>query len=371
MIAWRILVLAIGHAKRRPGLSAAAILASLVVAGGLTYIVGDATNQNTQLLQELRTPLARSILVRSTATSDPAGFLAARSVRALASLPGVEHAVGLTPVRSAANAAIPAAANPIGFFAIDTLTGLPPFALTAGRLPHSGEAILSIPGAERLRASAPLASGILVDEQVLGIVGTYTTPDNGRLTDLLSASALTIAPPDTSSYALVALVVREPSDIAAVVHALPVIFSDRLPSDYNVEYDPRLADIEATVASAGRRSIRSTALALTAIGAAIQAVVTAINALTQRREIARRRALGATRSQVLATLVTESAILSTVGATLGTVTAAAILASRHADLAAALPLSAATFVAITATAAALPGGLFGAYQDPATILRVP
>jgi putative ABC transport system permease protein len=371
MIAWRILLLAIGHATRRIGLTAAAVLASLVAAGGLTYIVGDATNQNTQLLQQLRTPLARSILVRSTSTTDPASFLAARDVRTLASLPGVEHAIGLTPVRSAANAAIPGADNPIGFFEIDTLTGPPPFALTAGRLPHTGEALLSIPGAQRLRASIPLATGILVDQHVLGVVGTYTTPDNGRLTDLLSASALTIAPPDTSSYALVALVVREPSDIATVVHALPVIFSDRLPTDYNVEYDPRLADIQATVASAGRRSIRSTALALTAIGAAIQAVVTAINALTQRREIARRRALGATRSQVLGTLVTESAILSTIGAALGSLIAAIVLASRHADLTIALPVAAATFVAITATFAAIPGGLFGAFQDPATILRVP
>lgn len=371
MIIWRILRLALGHARRRPGLSSAALLASLVAAGGLAYIVGDATSRNTQLLQELRTPLARSVLLRATGTTDTADLLDARSVQALASLPGVEHAVGLTPVRSAANAAIPGDDEQIGFFAIDTLAGGAPFALTAGRLPKPDEAILSVTGATRLRASIPLASSITVDQHTLGIVGTYTTPDNGRLTDLLSASAITLAPPDTIGYALVALVVRQPTDIAAIIHTLPIIFSNRLPTDYTVEYDSRLEDIESTVSTAGRQSIQSTALAITAIGAIIQAVVTAINALTQRREIARRRALGATRSHVLATLITESAILSTIGATIGTIAATIVLTDRHAHLPVSLPASAAIFVAITASAAAIPGGLFGAFQDPATILRVP
>lgn len=370
MIALRVLAIALGHSRRRPGLTAAALLAAAVAAGGLSYIVGDASSRNERLLEGLRTPLARSILIRAASTASPEDLLNARDVQTLASMPGIEHAVGLSAVESATNAAIPGATTSIGFFDITVLSGANPYRLVAGRVPRDGEVIISEPGAGALAATIPLASGLAVGHRVLPVVGVYQTLDEGRLTQLLSSSSIATSSANIKAYALVALVVRQPSDLAAIIRTLPVIFSDRVPSDYNAEFDPRLKDIEETISLAGRQSIRSTALAITAFGAVIEAVVTAVNALTQRREIARRRALGATRSAILSVLVVESAVLSTIGATIGAASAVAVLAVRHEQIALGLPFSAAIFVAIAATAAAVPGGLFGAFQDPATILRV-
>ena len=152
-----------------------------------------------------------------------------------------------------------------------------------------------------------------------------------------------------------------------------MLFSDLLPTDYTAEFDNRLNDVEATIADSGRQGTRSTALALTGLGGIIEAIVTAVNALTQRREIARRRALGATRSMILGTLVSEGAILGTVGAITGSTIATIALDARYptAPIGVGLPVVAAVFVAAIAAIAAIPGAYFGAYQDPATVLRVP
>ena len=369
MIVTRILGVALGHARRRPGLSTASVLISLVGAGALTYIVGDTAARTTQLLQQLRTPTARSILIR-TRTSQPPVLFDPLATTNLAQLPGVEYAVGLSPVTSATNAAIPGTQATIGFFELTVLAGDAPFEINAGRPPGQREAVISEPGAQRINATVPLASAIDVADTAYPIVGTYATPDHGQISQLLATSAITLATADPPGYSLIALTVRQPADLAAVTRTLPVLFSDLLPTDYTAEFDNRLNDVEATIADSGRQGTRSTALALTGLGGIIEAIVTAVNALTQRREIARRRALGATRSMILGTLVSEGAILGTVGAITGSTIA---LDTRYptAPVGVGLPVAAAVFVAAIAAIAAIPGAYFGAYQDPATVLRVP
>jgi ABC-type antimicrobial peptide transport system permease subunit len=366
----RTLAAAAGHARRRPGLSAATVIASAIAAGSLTYLVGSATSTSNALLAEFDEPASRSILIRATNT-DPAGLLDSISVNALVSLPGIEAAVGLTPVATATNQAISGSDKTIGFFDIRTLDGPDPYRLTSGRQPRSGEAVISLDGAKRINATIPIASGLDVVGAKFGIVGTYTTSDNSRISTLISTSALTSSTTPRPGFALVAITVKAPADLATVIRALPVVFSTRAPSDYTTEYDPRVANVQQTIATSSRKGVRSTALGITGAGAAITALVTAINALTQRREIARRRALGITRTQTFAILATESTILAAIGASLGTLTATTTLAARYGHPATHLAVAAAVLATSTACIAALPGALFGAYQDPAKTLRVP
>ena len=366
----RALGVAAGHARRRPGLTVAAVIASAVASGALTYLVGSATESSNVLLDDFNQPSSRSMLIRATST-DQAGLLDSTSVKALVSLPGIQTAVGLTPVASASNEAIVGADSNIGFFTLTTLSGADPYRLVSGRQPGPGEAVISLAGASRINASIPLASGIDVEGARYGVVGTYTTDDNSRISTLISASALTTTDTAPDGFALIALTVKAPADLATVIHALPVVFSTRAPTDYSTEYDPRLADVQKSISSASRRGVRTTALGLTGAGAAITALVTAINALTQRREIARRRALGATRVLTLAILTAETTILASFGATLGTLAATAALTARFHEISPTLAIAATVLVSATAAIAALPGALFGAYQDPAKTLRVP
>jgi len=371
VIAWRIFATAAGHIRRRPGLALAALLTAVASTGAFTYLVGDAVGRSNDLLDEMRSPSARSILIRSTRSSAIDDVLPADATRALASLPGVETAVGLTPVRSATNAMIPGNDTTVGYFTITVLAGDDPFVLTAGRTPRHGEALVTAPAAERLRMDVPQTSTLNVDGEHVPIVGGFATIGLGRISELLATSALTLAPPTDEGYGLIVLTVARPADLRVVVDRLPVLFSDRTPTDYTAEYDDRLVDVEATVARSGRRSVRSTAIAIAIVGAGVQAVATAVNALTQRREIARRRALGATRSMVLGAIVTETVVLTGVGAVVGATAAVAYLSRKGMDVDPGIAPNAAVFVVLASALAAVPGGLFGALQDPAKILRVP
>jgi putative ABC transport system permease protein len=369
-LAIRTLGASAGHARRRPGLTTAAVLASALAAGSLTYLVGSATSTSNALLADFNEPDSRSILIRATNT-EPAGLLDSTSVAALVSLSGIEASVGLSPVSTATNQAIVGADDAIGFFEITPLTGPDPYELITGRSPGPGEALISDSGAARINATIPLASGIDVEGEQFGIVGTYAVKDNSRIAALIASSALTTNATRPSGFALVAITVKAPADLATVIAALPIVFSTRAPSDYSAEYDPRLADVQQSISESSKRGVRTTALGVTGAGAVITALVTAINALTQRREIARRRALGATRALTVAVLATETTVLAALGATCGVLAAAGALAVQHEYRAVALAGAAAVLVTSTAALAALPGALFGAYQDPAKTLRVP
>jgi ABC-type antimicrobial peptide transport system permease subunit len=365
----RVVTMAIRHARRRPGLAVATLLASTVSAGALTFLVGDATGTSNELLADLNRPDARSILIRATST-DPNKLFDPDATASLASLDGVEAAVGLDAVISATNAAVPGAENNIGFFTITTLDGPAPYRLLTGRQPRAGESIISTAGAATINATSPLTAALTVNGSGHGIVGTYTTTDESRISSLLSTSALTVAD-DAESYSLISITVREAADLKTVIDSLPIVFSDRVPSDYTTEYDPRLVDVQQAVATAGRQGVKSTALGVSAFGGIITALVTAINALTQRREIARRRALGATRPVTLATLATETIVLAAIGATLGAASVTIVLQHQHGESFPLLAVSSAVFITAIASYAALPGALFGSYQDPAKTLRVP
>lgn len=357
------------HARRRPGLAVAALLASTVSAGALTFLVGDATGTSNELLADLNRPDARSILIRATST-DPNKLFDPTATATLASLPGVEAAVGLDAVISATNGAVPGAENNIGFFTITTLDGSAPYRLLTGRVPRRGEAVISTTGAATINATIPLAAALTVDGRDYGIVGTYAIKDESRISSLLATSALTVDE-QAEAYSLISITVREAADLKTVVDSLPIVFSDRVPSDYTAEYDPRLVDVQQAVSAAGRQGVRSTALGVSAFGGIVTALVTAVNALTQRREIARRRALGATRLVTLATLATETIVLAAIGAAIGAAIATTVLRARHGDTLLSLAISSAVFITAIASFAALPGALFGSYQDPAKTLRVP
>lgn len=371
MTVLRLVALALGHARRRMILSLAATLVAAVAAGGVVYLIGDSTQRSNELLTTLNSPSVRSITIRANTDTTAADLLPARAVTNIAGLEGVDRAVGLSRVQSATTARLRDTQVSVGYFVTATLKGEPPYRLTGGRAPRTGEAITSSSAATRLRLSVPTSAETRVDDELVPIVGTFDAPGLGAITDLFDASLLSPAPSNASGFFVVVLIVHAPADVISVIDATERLLGEFGSNRYSVEYDARAAEVETLVATSGRSGVRSTAIAIMVIGALVEAAVAFVNAVLQRREIARRRALGFTRSMVFGALVIESAVLTGIGATLGAFAATVTLSTGAGAIDLAQPLAAAGFVSLIGVFAALPGGALAAFQDPARILRVP
>lgn len=366
----RLIAAALGHARRRLAVSMIVVLIAGLASGGVVYLIGDSTQRSNTLLADLNSPNVRSVTIRATSDTEQ-GRLPDRTVQWISQLSGVDRAVGLSNVQSVSIAGIDDSTVSVGYFTVTTLTGDPPYELTAGRPPSSSEAIASKPAAQRLRLDVPTASQIQLDDNLIPVVGTYQTSELGAISDLLDQSLLTPTPTAPTGYALLVMVARQPADVTAVVDAATRLLTEFGTDRYTVEFDARAAEVETLVASAGRSNVRSTAIGIVAITAVIDAAIAFVTAALQRREIARRRALGFTRTAVFATLVIEGGILSGIGAALGSATAALILSADPAGFDNGQPIAAAGLIALIGIVATIPGGALAAYQDPARILRVP
>lgn len=371
MTIMRLIAVALGHARRRLVLSFASFLIAGLAAGAVVYLIGDSTQRSNRLLDSLNSPDVRSVTIRANSDNLDEDLLPAGTVRHIAMLPGVERALGLSKVQSATTANVADKDVSVGYFVGTPLNGEAPYQLTSGRFAQPGESIASITAADRLRLAVPTASQIRVRDNIVPVVGTFTAPDLGAITNLLNTSVFSPAAADASGYFVLVLIVRQPSDVVAVVDAARVLLSQFGVNRYTTEYDPRAAEIESLVAAAGRSGARSTALAIVALAGLIEAAVAFMNAVLQRREIARRRALGFTRGMVFGGLVIEGAVLSGVGATIGSLTAAIVLAGNEHGFTFVQPIATAGFLGLIGIIATLPGGALGAFQDPARILRVP
>jgi hypothetical protein len=346
----------------------------VLVAGGVTagvlLMVGQATDRADRLLTSLQSPAARSIVLRA---SNPRGgaLIPARAAQILADLDGVERAMAVAPTRTATIAAVTDYDVALGFVPTRVLKGPDPLTLVGGRQPaRAGEALASASAAAilRMRFFTGTAS---VDGTVVPIVGIYRNIVAGAFGEYLDRSLVSLLPTDTTTYAGLILIVDSPADVPAVVGVIASVLGPGSADRFTVDYDPRAADVESTVAAAGRSNVRSTALLICGVGSLVLALVSFLNALLQRRELARRRALGHSANTVMATLLVEGALLSFVGALAGAGLAASATAIDGGAIRLGLVASAVGFFTLLGMASAIPGGAFGAFQDPARILRVP
>lgn len=362
----RLLWLAFGHISRRKAVSITAFTLSGLMAAAVITITGDAATDANALLQTLRDPEARSVVLRS---SNPTNPVSRGTAQMLASLPGVEIAIALATAESVTAPGLHDPSASIGLVHVETLAGSIPVRVLEGRAPLSHEVIVSWRAASALRMSQPLATGVLTNSGVLPVVGLFTVDDRGPVSDLLSYAAIGVGGELSEGFSTVAILVREPADVRTVVDAANLLIADR--QDVSIDYEPRAAAIEETIGEAGRRNTASLALSLVIVGALIQIASALLNSVLQRRENARRRALGFTRGEIVALGMIEAGLLSAIGASVGSALATARLVRDHAVIQPGQLVATVGFLTILAILAAVPGGANAAMQDPARILRVP
>lgn len=367
-----LLGVAVHHAVRRKAMSLVAIGISLVASAAVVTLIGEATGRADDLLHTLQDARARSVVVRA---SDPEHAVSLSAARAVASMPGVAVAVAVTRAESVTTAALHDPNVSVGYLGLVELKGDSPMRLTGGRTPGPGEVMLSDRAARTLRMNSPLTAGITATSGELPVVGTFSPIGGGAMSDLLDTVAVG---PDRGAKSAVSIVMlaRGPADIAVIVAAVDQLIPDR--KGLSVEYEERAGEIAQTVARAGAGGAASVAGGIVLAGTAIQFATALLSALLQRRDHARRRALGFSRREILTISAIEAGILGAVGATLGTALAATWLLSRHTLSQLALQqlltrqvLATIGLMIALSVLASVPGGVLAAYRDPARILRVP
>jgi len=285
-------------------------------------------------------------------------------------------------VSTATTSAVPDRDVTVGFFEVVTLRGASPFLVVdEGRVPSTGEAMVSLPAATALRLVDPGLGAFESEGRVWPTVGQFRAEGLGEISNLLGRSVVTIGDPQAQRFFSVVLVVNEPADVPAVAAAIGRLFSPFGPDYYSIDYDERVAEVQTLVTASGNDGARATAVALVAAATmagpaatratAIVAALSVLSALLQRRDHARRRALGFRRRDVVVLSILHSGVLGALGISIGVAIGAVLLGPRSGSLPPSQYVATAVFGAVITTVAAIPGALASAVQDPARILRVP
>lgn len=242
--------------------------------------------------------------------------------------------------------------------------------LTAGRWPLPGEALVSATGQRRLGLDAPVGAAQLSSTTALAeysIVGSFAPRE--PFGDY--AAGLVIAAEPAAVSDSLHVVITDSSMAQAAQSTVLALVDPPSFEAIQVQSPVGLAELQAEVAADLGTFGRTLLLGVLGAGALLVAIVVLADVLVRRKDLGRRRALGATRGTIVALVVTRTLLPALLGAALGV--AAGLWAAER--FAAAPPwqftAGTATLATLAALASAIPPALFAATRDPVRVLRTP
>lgn len=343
-----------------------ALVAVLVAAMCLTTIltVGRAAAAQDQVQRRLEDAGSRLLAVTDRKDLE---FLSATVVEQAGALSTVERAAGFGVPRDVTNAAVGAggAAAPAWVVVGDVRAAV---SLVQGRWPRPGEALVAVQAQAALGLDVPLGAVATADGvHRWPVVGAFRA--RSPFTDL-DAGVVVAGAPGEAAHTL--RVVATSAAVAPATQAAVVALLDRQdPDELGVTSPTTIAELQGAVVGDLARYNRALVLAVMAAGAVLIGVVSVADVLLRRRDLGRRRALGAPRWAITALVV----IRATCGGLVGAVLAAAVGLGLAVRAGHAPPL---TFVVGTAVlgvlasaVASVPPAVVAARQDPVRVLRTP
>ncbi|WP_066466234.1 FtsX-like permease family protein [Sanguibacter suarezii] len=297
----------------------------------------------------------------------PDGVIPAEVVDLTAGLSGVEHVMARTMAADAVNAAIGAGGTKIPTWAVHgNLDDV--VILTSGRWPGPDEAVVADAAREVVGLDGPVgALDLATSSRQLAVVGTYQAlaayPD-------LASGALT--PAGTSDQLRRLDVVATSSALArGTQSAVLAMISAPDPTKLTVTSPVTLAELQEQIAGDLTAFGASLLVLVLSAGAGLTALVVLADVLVRRKDLGRRRALGASRTAIIALVTTRTALPAALGALLGT--GIGYVTALRAGVAPPVTFAAGTalLALLAATVAAVGPALLAAYRDPVTVLRTP
>ncbi len=238
--------------------------------------------------------------------------------------------------------------------------------LLAGRWPRPGEAVISQDAADKLSLRGPVGAVQDALGRQYAVVGIYAArPGFDRY-----ASGVLVASdgPHVRRYELLATTAGNAAGVQTLVLGM-LARSD--PRSISVESPTALAEIQAQVTGDVGSFGNNLTLLVLGVGAVLAASVVWSDVLIRRRDLGRRRALGATRGTIVALVVTRTVAAGAAGAVVGSAAAIAILATDHSIPSIDFTAATAMLVLITTALSAAVPAVGAARRDPVRVLRTP
>lgn len=242
--------------------------------------------------------------------------------------------------------------------------------LVRGREPQPGEALVSTEILTELGLAEPVGAIATPNGwQRFPIVGAFRP--TATFADL--GAGLLIVPteevPGRELRVTITDITAARATVAAVLRILNPQSTQSLQIDSPTSLADTAADLNAQLASYGRSLL---ALILGAGGLLVAAVVLT-DVLVRRRDLGRRRTLGATRADLAALVMTRAAMIAASGAALGCTVAWLINRFTGAHISTPLDFTLAVGVLglVTAVVASVAPAVFAARRDPISVMRTP
>lgn len=344
-----------------------------VLACGLSALVL-VTSSRTQaaedsVLKQIVEAGSLNLVLTDTADS---GQLDQQMVQAISSLSTVVRAVGLSAPTDMVNQstgeggqAVPAWEVAGDIRSVATITG--------GRLPEEGEALVSETARRELGLDFPAGAvdrrsgvhGLSVSDGV-PVVGSFRSLEPFSMLD----SGIIVAAGPRSRLQSISIVLRS-VDVAQPSQA--VVLGIVAPRDYatlRVVSPTALAELQESIAADLRASSQGLLILSGTSGSLLVGIVVLSDVLIRRKDLGRRRALGATRWAVVLLVVTRTALAATLGAMIGLLLAL-VLTPENSRPTTSLVAAVLVLSVILASVAALGPAAFAAFRDPVRILRTP
>lgn len=295
------------------------------------------------------------------------------SVSRLTAIDGIAGAVGLGSPHDVHNAAVPGGENVTARAVYGDLDDR--ITLLGGRLPAPGEAIVSPDVAARLGMVDPV--GAVTDGTLTAaVVGTFEedTPPTG-LSDYVLVGGWTDArgePLDSApAISLALVVVDRATDVPALTPVIRAATGVDDPAAIAIRTSPDLVEIQDVVSGDFGELSRQLGIAAVAAGLVVVGLTMVLSVTTRRRDIGRRRALGASRSAVLILVTVQAVVPAAIGAVIGTLGGVAVVVSLADNPPTTPMLFAVPLLAVIAAAVgSLPAAGIAALRDPVSVLRV-
>lgn len=342
-----------------------ALLVAIMCATTLAT-VGRTAAAEQQVAERLDAAGSRLLVVTDTRGGD---LITPAVVTQTRGLSVTERAVGVQIPVDVTNKAIGAGGTRVPAWTVDgDLSEV--LTLTAGRWPHPGEALVSTTGQESLGMDDPVGAVQLASSTQVGdysVVGAFTPKEPFGAYEAGLVIAAEPGVPSDSLY----VVVSESGVASAAQSAVLGLVAPPEFDSISVQSPVALAELQAEVAGDLGTFGRTLLLGVLGAGALLVAIVVLADVLVRRKDLGRRRALGATRGMILALVIARTLLPALLGGALG-IGVGLWLASRF-D---ALPpwqfsLGTATLAVLAAVASAILPALYAATRDPVRVLRTP
>ncbi|WP_418908462.1 ABC transporter permease [Glutamicibacter endophyticus] len=281
-----------------------------------------------------------------------------------------DRAVGLGSPIDVKNAAIGDGAEPVPAWAvIGDITAV--VHLESGRYPGPGEALVSTTALAKLGMQQPVGAVEISNTKLpvdYAIVGSYTPLD--PFDDM--AQGVVFEAPIGSTATNLHLILRDASQAAVAQRSVIGLFGQlQDPESISVHSPIQLAQLHDEIVGDLGAFGRSMLYGSIGIGALLVAVVVFADILVRRKDLGRRRALGAARSDIIQLMLLRTLIPAVLGTLSGVIAGLGITIGSGTTPPMGFCIGVLVLALFAAGVSTLVPAAYAAHADPVKVLRTP